>query len=115
MAPDAEDDSWAAAAAYAAAPPPPRPVGCAGGEAALWWRFALRRVREEVRRQRGWRMGRGFFEARRKARLRYVELYKRSQARRTQRRSQRKGGSRPRPTRVVLPPAVLRRRRSTLG
>ena len=76
-APDSEDDSWAAAADSPTAPP--RPVGCAGGEARAWWRFALRRVREEVRRQKGWRLGTGFFEQRRRARLRYVELYRRAQ------------------------------------
>ena len=76
-APDAEDESWAAAADSPTAPP--RPVGCAGGEARAWWRFALRRVREEVRRQKGWRLGTGFFEQRRRARLRYVELYRRAQ------------------------------------
>ena len=76
-APDSEDDSWAAADDAPTAPP--RPVGCAGGEARAWWRFALRRVREEVRRQKGWRLGTGFFEQRRRARLRYVELYRRAQ------------------------------------
>ena len=43
------------------------------------WRLAIRCVLREKRRQRGWRLEAGFFEARRTARLRYTELWKRAQ------------------------------------
>lgn len=47
--------------------------------AALRWRRAIGAILHERQRQRGWRLGPGFFEARRAARLRYTELWKRSQ------------------------------------
>ena len=46
-----------------------------------WWRYAVLRVVRESRRACGWRLHAGFFEERRAMRLRYIELYKRSQAR----------------------------------
>ena len=58
----------------------PLPLGTPGAARSAW-RWAVQRVQAEQRRQRGWRMQPGFFEARRVARLRYVELYKRSQGR----------------------------------
>ncbi|EOD14033.1 hypothetical protein EMIHUDRAFT_451837 [Emiliania huxleyi CCMP1516] len=55
-----------------------RPI-VGGPSARSAWRLALRRIVAEGRRQRGWRLGAGFFEARREVRLRYVGLYKREQ------------------------------------
>lgn len=56
-----------------------RPVGSTPGSARLAWLIALRRIKAERFRQRGWMLMPGYFEARRRLRLRYVHLYKRSQ------------------------------------
>ena len=60
---------------------PARPLGSVVQAPRAWWRYAVLRVVRESRRACGWRLHAGFFEERRAMRLRYIELYKRSQAR----------------------------------
>lgn len=56
-----------------------RPIGSAPGSARLAWQLAQRRIKAEQLRQRGWVLLPGYFETRRRTRLRYVDLYKRAQ------------------------------------
>ena len=57
---------------------PVRPIGSTPTSARDAWQLALRRVKAEQLRQRGWTLFPGYIESRRRRRLRYVELYKRS-------------------------------------
>eukprot|EP00965_Chrysotila_dentata_P036203 1205874-Pleurochrysis_carterae.AAC.1 len=62
--------------------PEPQSVEVSAGEthadARAAWVRAGKRIRRERMRKRGWRLYPGFFEARRAARVEYVELYRRS-------------------------------------
>ena len=64
--------------AFPLSPYGPLPLSSKAGAAGRW-QYAIARVLQERRRLSGWRLGKGFFEARRAARLRYTELWKRSQ------------------------------------